>query len=292
MFGPNGRATFKGEKAAFHHRGPRYRSLLANLQELFRAKFGLSSDTDILFLTGSGTLANEAVAASLRWRAGVLDENLEFGSRFAKLLLAHDRYAPLDARPHLRVRVAYETADARYMAAHPEKGQIWDMVSAFPYYRPAPETLIWTTVSSKQLGALPVCSFVVVRPEAYELLAKSEDRYSYLNLARYRDALLKEQSPHTPTIALLEDTLDTLRRFNPEAECQRINNRRASLMSALPDGAAYGDGPVVCFRHRALPDRLMRLWDLYPGRNGAQVFLYSGHDDEFGEFVADIKRGW
>jgi aspartate aminotransferase-like enzyme len=292
MFGPNGRSTFGNREETFHHRGARYSRLLAEAEALFRAKFDISADWDVLFLTGSGTLANEAVAASLRWRAGVLDEDREFASRFAKLLSSHRKYAFALERPHLKVRVAYETADAKFMGGEAEKGQIWDMVSAFPYYRPAPEVQVWTTVSSKQLGALPVCSFVVVRRDAYEWLAGADERYSYLNLARYRDALRKGQSPHTPTIALLEDTVATLRTFDPALECQRINTRRASLMSALPDGIGYGEGPVVCVRPRALPDELVGAWDLYPGKNGPQVFLYAGTDDEFGRFVDDIKRGW
>jgi len=166
------------------------------------------------------------------------------------------------------------------------------MVSAFPYYRPAPDTLVWTTVSSKQLGAAPVCSLVVVRPEAWEWLLRDGEEYSYLNLRRYKDALLKGQSPHTPAIALLDDLNWTLRTFDPDTQRRLIDARRALVTSALPPDSYYGEGPVLVLKAGAVSERIIQHFDLYPGKNGRQLFLYSGSDEDYERLVCAIKGGW
>lgn len=291
MFGPNGRATIAPTFANnYHHRSVRYSALLSSTIERFKFLFDVPADSDVLFLTGSGTLANEAVLASLKYPAFIWDGEREFASRLRRLLVNYAGESILGAYSPVRVRVAYETADARYMGVG--DAQFLDMVSAFPYYRPDPKTLIWTTVSSKQLGAAPVCSLVVVRPEAWETLLRDGSDYSYLNLRRYKEALAKGQSPHTPAIALLDDLHTTLRGFDPVEQRRIIDARRALVTSALPPDSYYGEGPVLVLKAGAVSQRLIQHFDLYPGMNGRQLFLYSGTDSDYDRFVRAIKDGW
>lgn len=278
MFGPNAR-TLTGQPGNFHHRSATYRELLTEAVDLFRERFSVPLDSDVLLLTGSGTLANESVFASSNrsWRVERAD--LEFAARLEMLARAHDVFSPESTHA---AWVGYDTATS-FATPPPPKVGAWmvDMVSAFPYYPALQEAEIWTTVTSKQLGALPVMGIVVVSPRGWDLLLDSRGAYSYLNLARYREQFQqRRESPHTPAIPLVADLARVLHLFDAKKLREKIDERRALLVALLDPEHVVGDGPVLTLRLSAIPEEVAQRFDLYRTRDGYQVFLWSGTDKE------------
>lgn len=300
MFGPNVRTLASDATHYFHHREPAYRALLAETTRLFRELFLLPEDEwSVLFVTGSGTVVNEMVLWSLTGaRIRVHSDTGEFTSRLRGLAQAHGKLKRA-AFPHYAM-VTYETAESRYVAVEWPRGPSYgegvrfaDCVSSFPYYGRPPGCDVWTTVSSKQLGALPVLGIVVVRRSAWRWFIKAERSYSYLNLARWRAAAEeREESPHTPSMALLHDLNERLQGFDPVAAARVIARRRALLEGIAPEGAVVGAGPVFTVAEFALSAALAERWRLYcPKISGRrQLFLYSGTDDQYEQFMVEWRK--
>lgn len=297
MFGPNARSSFDGA-TYMHHREPAYYQLLESTTQLFRDKFKISTAWDVLFLTGSGTLANEAALWSMRGTGQQLriDSTHAFGARLKALWQALE--PPRLARPnwaqYIWAHVAYETAESLYRGVPwpevlDEQEGDWnfslhfaDCVSSFPYYMPPESTDIWTTVSSKQLGALPGLSIAVVRKASWPVLRSAEE-YSYLNLRRYQEA---HGSPHTPAIALLADLRQRLTGFDPEYAAGHINLRRKMLERVFPrKECVIGEGPVLTVKEEYISAQTASEFNLYRSSVGGwQFFLYAGRDDEYIRF--------
>ncbi|KKN67999.1 hypothetical protein LCGC14_0455550 [marine sediment metagenome] len=285
--GPNAR-SHSGSAQSFHHRSPEYAGLLYSLEETFREKFNVRPSSSVLFLTGSGSLANEAVAASLTVPLYVSGVQYEFGSRLQRYLRAHDNLDDRVAGRH--AWVGYETSASLKMSGPPSAQFTFvDMVSAFPYYLPDPSWDIWTTVSSKQLGALPVIGIVVVAERAWQHLLKESEAYSYLNLARYRAYQALGQPPHTPAIPLLYDLLTTLSEFDRDVLVAQIDRRRSLLAEVVPPEHNIGKGPVFTIADVVRAEVVQRF-GLYPGKNCWQVFLWSGEDDDYDELRRELQR--
>lgn len=288
-FGPNNRALF-GDGPTFHHRSPDYSQLITDLESLFRERFNVPKSSSVLFLTGSGTLANEAVAFSLREPVYVQGEQFEFGYRLSRLCAAH---SSLD-QSLLKGRqawVAYETSCSK-LNHFEHKSMAFnfvDAVSSFPYYDPDPSWDIWTTVSSKQLGALPVVSIVVVSAAGWDSLLHASDAYSYLNLARYRDfQYQKQQSPHTPSIALLDDLRSSLAMFDTSQLRQRCDHAREVLAHALPAEAIIGEGPVLTVKEEFISPEIAAKYGLYRGKAAWQIFLWAGTPTEVESLAKEL----
>lgn len=292
MFGPNVRAAAPPEVKYFHHRGPTYQQLLRELVGLFRSRFKIGDQCDICVLTGSGTLANEAVFASLH--PACINFSYNGGEFTKRLKRLSNNYGGRDRVFSGRTHYAYaqyETAEARFLREHwprPKNPGVHfaDCVSSFPYYEPPSSADVWTTVSSKQLGGLPVISLVVVNRNSWEYFKPAEAAYSYLNLARYAEAYSKKwESPHTPAIALIYDLTQQLLTFDVETLRERIDNRRSMFDSVFNKVQLIGEGPVVIVRKEAIPTELAADWDLYKCPLGYQFFLYSGTDEQYEEFL-------
>lgn len=294
MFGPNVRSWAADEAPQyFHHREPAYRQLLLETADLFRNKFGLADEYyDVMFQTGSGTLANESVLWSLTGgRIRVMGPDGEFTNRLRRLVKAHGR-GKTTAFPHYAM-VAYETAESRVVPwdwpAGPSYGEgvrFADCISAFPYYPPPLGADVWTTVSSKQLGAAPILGIVVVRKSAWRWFLKPEASYSYLNLARWREAFVsRRESPHTPAIPLLWDFRAQLERLDVPTLIKTVNRRREQLSLAFGASALVGEGPVATVMRNTIQDDLAKKWNLYRSTLGWQFFLYSGTDEQYEEFL-------
>jgi len=298
VFGPNSRVAPGGtaphqRMPYFHHREPTYRQLLVETTDLFRNTFGFPEEYyDVLFMTGSGTLANESVIWSLTGgRIRVVGPDGEFTSRLRRLVKAHGR-GKITAYPHYAM-VAYETGESRVVKndwpAGPSYGEgvrFADCISAFPYYAPPLGTDVFTTVSSKQLGAAPILGIVVVKRSAWRWFLKPEASYSYLNLARWREAFAaRRESPHTPALSLLWDLRQRLEGFDVTALVKMINQRREQLKLTFGAPAVLGDGPVATVLPSTIDSELAKKWNLYRSALGWQFFLYSGTDAEFAQFL-------
>jgi aspartate aminotransferase-like enzyme len=280
MFGPNVKATLDGRK--FHHRGSDYHDLIHNLEQAFQKRWG--NRHEYLFLSGSGTLANEAVLFSSEGKYSTLKHPGEFASRLKKLARTHNR---LDMTSRSKMWPQYETADALPVEEPPtqEGAHFADCVSAFPYYDPPKSATVWTTVSSKQLGGFPICSVVAVRPGMWEFMRPDCD-YSVLNLARYRASQAEGMSPHTPSIPLLQDLLERVEALNLPEFRSFIDERRRIVLDHFGE-AAVGEGPVVNVMG-VRPATVERL-QLYRNVHGqVQLFLYSEPEVDVAKFCKEL----
>lgn len=285
MFGPNARATFDG-KAAFHHRGLEYRELLDQLCHEFSRRWGY--DRDYLFLSGSGTMANEAVFFSSLQTFSTPNSGYEFTKRLAELAVLHHKH---DHGSRDQAWAQYETAESRYFPPPKNPGHHFaDCVSAFPYYDPPEDAKVWSTVSSKQLGALPVCSIIAVDKQAWSRFADTQ-QYSILNLSRYREAQAHGTSPHTPAIALLDDLLKRVQNLQLTDFRTWIDHRRELVAGAFPD--SWGEGPVVNIPLSCINPVDAERERLYKSQHGYQLFLYSekGMDDAaFMRWLKELRK--
>jgi aspartate aminotransferase-like enzyme len=263
----------------YHHRGPEFHALLQELERVFIEKFGLQ-DYNIIFLTGSGTTANEAVIYSYYYAFEMQFLDAEFGLRLQRLSEAHRKrqqhpYKKCVAYP------LYETSISRLNGQLYMDGQFTflDMVSAFPYWLPPKGTAIWTTVSSKQLGAYPVLGIIGICKDL-DMGDFLPPNRSVLNVREHLRFREKAETLTTPAIPLYQDLLDELRIFSRPAMIKKIN-ARGSAITKLAGDYIIGTGPVVTFRDVKWLDPIANDFQLYRGAVGYQVFLWSGRDCDY-----------
>lgn len=286
MFGPSD-SDIQGRRT--HHRSATFAGLLSDLEQTFKGRFSVPDDWDILFLTGSGTLANEIVCSSFNtWVDG--DVGRPFAQRLAQLAVRH-RTGQF-RRPKCLAFVGYDTASST-VGTCPEDvshchSTFADLVSAFPYYLPDRRVDLWSTVNCKQLGGSPVMSILAVGPNAQRVVW-NDDVDSVLNLTSYLRYRQVGQTPHTPVVPLYVELLKMLEAFDLSAFRCSVDYRRRVLESVVPPDMMTGTGPVFTFRPSSLPEHVLKKWDVYPGCFGPQVFLYSGTDRDFNDFVDDIR---
>lgn len=222
----------------------------------------------------------------------------EFTSRLKKLRQAHTWCGVMpDNRVQHHAMVAYETGEGRRLAPvwscsteRKEGIRFADCVSSFPYFTPPIGTDVWTTVSSKQLGALPVISMVVVRKEIWKWFREANLTYSYLNLRRYAEAYQTSfESPHTPAIALLHDLFLRLETFDCHTLREQIDDRRRMFSEVFTSSVMIGEGPVLIIKSEVIPEKLASKWNLYRCPLGYQFFLYAGTDEQYGEFLNELR---
>ena len=211
VISPGVRAAFR--RAPLYHRSPEFIALFEQVRERLAALAG--GDKQVALLNGSGTLANDSLAACLRadphTTRGLVLVNGEFGERIVKQA----------RRAGLRFLVLSwewgETWDLeqveRTLVAEPGVGWIWgvhqesstgvlndgeglvavarrherrvylDAVSSFGAVPIPSGVAVATGVSGKSLGSYPGVSFVCARPGALAG-ARSEEMAAYLDLPR------------------------------------------------------------------------------------------------------------
>jgi aspartate aminotransferase-like enzyme len=289
MFGPNVKADERG--CYYHHRGDMFHQILGSLKGMFGKRFGLE-DYDYLFLTGSGTTANETVIFSLgRARMNVLFDDAEFGNRLRNMIVAHGRNIDYTGKP-ITVYPLYETSISRFNLhkSGEDEVEFLDMVSAFPYYLPPKGTAIWTTVSSKQLGAYPVLGIVAIhkRFDLGEYVCNY--RGSSLNLLDHQFYHSRNETLATAAIPLYFDLLNTIRNFDRGRLISTIDQRRKEILDVVGIDNVMGCGPVITFKNNGVIGSVAREFDLYKSDAGYQVFLWSGTDEEHKTFCDKLER--
>ena len=287
MFGPSD-SWVRGRRV--HHRSSQFHNTLWELESAFKDKFGVPRDWAVLFLTGSGTLANEIVCQSY-FTSVVAKSEREFSLRLLQLALRH-RGLGANARPCCLAYVPYDTASSSVEAApslSPDELLFADMVSAFPYYDPDPAVGIFSTVSCKQLGCTPILSILAVSPDAQERLWK-DDSESVLSLQSYLRWRDRGETPHTPSAPLYAELLAEIGGFEIEPFRRKIDKRRQKLEAVVPKTACCGIGPVFTFLPSVALCGIQRKWDLYTGAVGPQVFLYAEYDEAFDQLCDDLRR--
>lgn len=277
MFGPNQRAT---HKKSYTHRDAEFKSILRDLQQLFCEKFKLN-DHVVLFVTGPGTLANEIVVNSCLWGM-----DAHYGGKFGKRL-SNQIKERNEGTKLVKAYVYYETSTSTLNQRPFNPTVFADMISAFPYYLPDAID-IWTTVSSKQLGALPVLGIIVIKKTMLNIFYE-QSNYTVLDLHNYLAYAKDDQTPTTAAIPLYVDLLERLQKFNRAKMVSKINSRREQLEAVVPQEYIIGVGPVLTIRDEFLSNEIIEKYSLYKGDNVHQVFLWSGENNQYENFIKELK---
>lgn len=290
MFGPNVTASIDGEY--FHHRGERFHGLMRDITQTFREKFDLH-DYDVLVVTGSGTLVNEIVMSSLDGVVQVHDADAVFGRRLFDMRVAHHCEQSTNRAVVSSAYVLYETSLSRLNTVLPgakKTGLTFvDMVSAFPYYAVPQYVDVFTTVSSKQLGAYPVLGVLCIRKSLRHEVYFKHQTGSILDVYRHLDFLDKHETAHTAAIPLYVDLLEKLRSFDRDAFVKKIDARRAQVLESVRSEWVIGQGPVVTLPRTDVLDGVAHELSLYRGAAGYQLFLWSGTDAQYDDLCRRLK---
>ena len=289
MFGPNVKADERG--IDYHHRGDMFHEILKSLRNSFGQRFGLT-DYDYFFLTGSGTTANETVVFSLaQAKFSFLFDDAEFGNRLRKMSIAHGRNMGNWRKPMIAYPL-YETSISR-LNMHKtcdDEATFLDMVSAFPYYLPPKNTAIWTTVSSKQLGAYPVLGIIAINKnfDWGEYIRNYEG--SSLNLLGHIFHHNNYETLTTAAIPLYYDLLKTIQTFDRQNLIQKVDRRRRNITNIVGIENIIGCGPVITFKDNKYITTVAREFDLYKSNSGYQIFLWSGDDGSYNRLYEALRK--
>ena len=288
MFGPN-ISTRIDVTVDYHHRESKFSDVHREVLDLLRAKLAIPSTHEVIIYTGSGTLAVEAFISSFRGtlRVDTLDfESDKFAKRW-KVLVEH--YGKYDPSSDHSMKVLFETSQSRYNGD--SNATFVDAVSGFPFW-PAPRSPVWSTVSSKLLGAAPVLSLLVVEREF--LNKHFEDTPSYLSPFKYLEYQKIGETPFTPAIPLFQDFRDKLRAFDITALRERISSHHEMLLEVIgPENVVNKDlSPTLTVNPGVIPEEVVTRWNLYGQKGGGrvQIFLYSEVSEKYAMLAKDIKR--
>lgn len=277
MFGPN-------NIPEFHHRSLDFRSLYKNTVETFKKKFDLEQDNIVLFITGSGTLANEIVISSLLQNIDVITTGT-----FSERLVATSKHHKKNNKNTIRSGVMYETSVSKLNCT--KDLEFVDCVSSFPYYKPPKNAVVWTTVSSKQLISATGLSIIVLKNKSVlDLFKKSE--HTYLSLYNYYEYGEKLQTPNTTAISALQDLNYNLHEIDFYKRTDIINRRYEklyNLFDSLGIGV-IGERPVISIPKNIIPNNIITKYGVYTNGINDQIFTWSGKDEMYDEFIKDMKN--
>jgi hypothetical protein len=288
MFGPNVSSKIN-ITTNFHHREDAFEVVYSDIIRIFRAKFDIPSDYDILIITGSGTLSVEAFISSFRGNLRVESPDItndKFAGRWRDMI---NHYGKYDERSLNSIRVMYETSLSRYNGD--AEATFVDAISGFPFW-PAPRALAWSTVSSKLLGAAPVLGILVIQRDF--MRDYIDNSPSYLNPWKYLEFQRTNQTPFTPAIPLFQDLRDRLLNFDVSELRRRIETNFNILLTSLEDQEIINRDitPVMTLPKDIIPPEVIHKWSLYSHKGGpyVQIFMYSETIDQYEMLAADIKK--
>lgn len=262
----------------FHRTSPFekvYQEVTRKLNKVFDADESYVS----LILTGSGTMANEAAISSFIGKKDkvLIISNGQFGERLATILKLHGikfRFCDFGwanevdtkqvikdvkkFKPRWVLSVLLETSTGMVNPIH-EIGEIChkykvrfmvDAVSGLVAEKLSvmgDNIDVCISVANKALEAPPGLSFVCVRKDILIKSAQLKQHSYYLNLCRYYDSFLKNQTPTTPAVSLFvavnkaldvlskESILGRQRRYLKHSALVRksLMNKNVSLLTAI-----------------------------------------------------------
>lgn len=295
MFGPNCKATILELPAVlkknFHHREQSFHDIMKCLDDIMHLLFPIK-DYNLLFIDGPGTFINEIVIASFRFAFTACYADAEFGKRLYNQAYYWQAYRNKIIGPKLcRCYPTYETSKARLNQSVDADITFCDMVSAFPYYLPDKNCDIFTTVSSKQLGAYPVIGIIGIK-KSLEIEKWFEPLPgSTLSIDNYIDFARRHETPTTPSIPLFDDLLRELWHLELNGGLKYLRKKINERRKALDIG--YGEGPVLNLYTCEISKLIADKFNLYKNADGEpQIFLYSGSDKDYEElydFIGKVK---
>ena len=287
MFGPAYFTTIQ-ETLDFCHREPKFFDLMTTSAKLFQDRFNLH-DFDILFLSGSGTLAMESLIFSSKNKVQVLGPMGKFSERWTALSTRYNHEK--ESNDTIRLSCAFETSRSEKCC---EETEIIDAVSSFPYYEIPASAIAFGTVSSKQLGAAPVLGIVGIRKNAWNLFI-NDPLPSCLNLSLYRSYALEAQTPFTPAYTLLADLKRKLESFDVERLRKKVETVSNMLVTHFGEEHIIGDkiAPAISISAKRIPEEIARKWNLYGcWKNSAvlQIFTYSEEISAYQRLIENCNK--
>tara|TARA_A100001391_G_scaffold198079_1_gene179256 strand:+ start:1946 stop:2797 length:852 start_codon:yes stop_codon:yes gene_type:complete len=283
MFGPNTYLSTLSQ-INYSHRDTNFINLYRDLSKSFSEKFNLN-DYDILFVPGSGTIGIESVFWSSKKRINVIGHDGVFTKRWNKL---SELYTPYNRLNYNEKAVSlYCQLETSVNKTFETEGCIVDAISSFPYYDIPEGTKIFVTCSNKQLGGMPGLSIVCVRKDYWDEL-KSDDIFSYLNLARYKKYGMKNQTPSTPPVTIYENLYKIIKKFDLNLFRDKIDSNSKKLSKIFGGKPS----PVFIINKKRISLEYAKLWNLY-GLNiqsdNYSIFTYSCNNEDYEKFCLGLK---
>jgi len=287
MFGPNTHIDFP-TSITHSHRDNEFMNTFEDLRDLFIDVFDLQ-DYDILFIGGSGTTAIESVVWSMMNNIEVIGNDGVFKNKWERLVRT---YGKVGSSKYYREKLycQLETSNSTY---YEEKDCMVDAISSFPYYDIPKNTNIFITCVNKQLGGFPGLSIVGVKKNYWGWI-KDSNEFSYLNLRRYYEYGLKNQTPTTTPTQIYEHFLTILSRFDIDELRDKINLNSKLIVDAIGEDKIIGENscPVITIPKEFISDELAIKWNLYGLQTKSksyQIFTYSCDDKSYEDFAKDLR---
>jgi 2-polyprenyl-3-methyl-5-hydroxy-6-metoxy-1,4-benzoquinol methylase len=290
MFGPNTYIDYP-TSISFSHRDKQFIEVYKELKETFSEKFNLQ-DYDILFIGGSGTTAIESVVWSTLNDIEVSGVGGVFRNKWERLVKTYGKEGSskyyrdiLFCQLETSNSSCYEEIVSRW------NGSIVDAISSFPYYDIPKGVNIFVTCVNKQLGGFPGLSIVGVKKSFWNRL-KDSDEFTYLNLRRYHEYGLKNQTPTTTPTQIYEHFLHRLKNLDIDELRKKINKNSELIVNTIGKENTIGDSPcpVITIPKKNIPEVLARKWNLYGLQTDSknyQIFTYSCDDEDYKKFCND-----
>ena len=292
MFGPNISRKLDVQ-VPYHHRSEEFVTIHGDLVALFRDKFAIPKNYEILFYTGSGTLCIESFISHFDGALSIRSDDLtkdKFAQRWVNIAR---HYGKLDETSPHELVVHYETSHSKVNDIR--NATFVDAVSSFPYFE-TPTSPAWATVSSKILGSVPVLGIMVIDRDFLENNMTKESP-SYMNPRSHRTYQSEGQTPFTPALPLFADLYEQLRSFDVHAMRDTIRTNHALIRDALGEENLINSdlSPVITVKSGVIPDELARKWKLYgylskdvPQK--LQIFLYAEEPELYEQLATDLAR--
>jgi aspartate aminotransferase-like enzyme len=287
MFGPNYYSNFSYEMS-YSHRSEPFKKLYKEVVQLVSEKFNLQ-DYDVIPIVGSGTVAMEVLIHSSLNVVEVIGNEGKFKSRWQSLVESVN-----EEKSDKNIQQLYcQLETSRSKVFYKEKCFV-DGISSFPYYDVPRGTKAFVTCANKQLGAYPGLSFIFVRKDVWHLF-KEEELFTTTNLNLYKKYYLKYQTPTTCPLQIFKQIKDRLLSYDLEEEINKINRNSDMLSDAFKDSlVGCRRCPVLTIKKEAIPLWLAKKYQIYNYNNDSkfyQIFTYSAPQDEYYNFLREIKNG-
>jgi aspartate aminotransferase-like enzyme len=289
MFGPNYKKKLVVDIDC-HHREERFYSIIKEIKSIFRQKFEIPNEYEIVLINGSGTFAMESVISSI----GKDINPVGFQGKFLERWSEYCRYYNKYSSNGVKLAVQFETSESIYNSVA-NNAYIVDGVCAFPYYTVPSNCSIYVTVTSKLLGAAPVLGVVLIRKTEMKSFEANINPGS-LNLLKWIEYTNQNQTPFTPSIPLYLDFLRTLENFDLEYVRGKIDYISDKIVEILGRENIIGDprGPAITVCDNVIPDEIIKRYRLYGseviGKKKLQIFTYSENEKIYDSFFNDLRK--
>ncbi|EGQ9836765.1 hypothetical protein [Vibrio cholerae] len=288
MFGPNTHFC-STEIINYSHRDAAFFKLFQNLTSAIKDKFELDA-YDIIFVPGSGTLSIESVMFSLLNKVQVLGNDGVFKDRWQKM---SDYYNNTKKGRGVE-RLFCQLETSRSLVNVEPDGNIVDAISAFPYYHLPKNTDIFVTCSNKILGSFVGLGIIGIKKEAWDRLS-DDSVFSYLNLRRYKNFSLLNQTPSTTPTNIYEHLYKNIKSLDLSALRYNIDMHSDMIVDCIGSDNIIGERrcPVITLKPNTVSQDIAEKFSLYglsTGKSSYQIFTYSSISKEYEEFCKAIKR--